>query len=193
MRAHVSPSIAEVTPIPHDHEPQPEEPDRSRRSFLGALLGVASASVGALLAVPVFRYIHYPVSADAGAAGWTEVGSVASIAESPTPVRRTLTVVERDGWREIGSQPVIYLINTGGNITVLSAICPHLGCTLPWDPERKEFVCPCHRGTFSATGAYVSGPPRRSMDSLETKQANGKLRVTYQYFRPDVAAKQVTG
>jgi len=182
-----------MTPMSHDPEPQLEGPDHSRRSFLGALLGVASASIGALLAVPVFRYIHYPVIAEAGAAGWTEVGSVASMAESPTPVRQTLTVVERDGWREIGSQPVIYLINTGGKITVLSAICPHLGCTLPWDPARQEFVCPCHGGTFSATGTYVAGPPRRSMDALETKQADGKLLVKYQYFRPDVAAKEVTG
>jgi menaquinol-cytochrome c reductase iron-sulfur subunit len=53
-------------------------------------------------------------------------------------------------------------------------------------------VCPCHGGTFSADGTHLSGPPRRSLDSLDTKVAGGKLMVKYQYFRPDVSVKEVT-
>ena len=47
----------------HDHEQKVVPLDGSRRSFLGALLWLASAFVGALLAVPVLRYIFYPVTA----------------------------------------------------------------------------------------------------------------------------------
>ena len=175
----------------HDHQHQSVPSDGSRRSFLGALLGLASAGVGVLLAIPVLRYIFYPLTANSGESGWTEVDSVASLANVQTPLRRTLELKQRDGWREIDSQPVVYVVKTGVQLKVLSAICPHLGCTVPWDPGRNEFVCPCHGGTFSADGTHLSGPPRRSLDSLETKVSGGKLMVKYQYFRPDVANKEV--
>src|SRR5664279_1214393 len=165
--------------------------DGSRRSFLGALLGVASACVGALLAVPVLRYIFFPLTANSKESGWADVGSAGSFSSVQTPVPRMLELKQRDGWREIDSQPVVYVVQAGGKTRVLSAICPHLGCTVPWDPGRNEFVCPCHGGTFSADGTHLSGPPRRGLDSLETKVSNGQLMVKYQMFRPDVTSKEV--
>ena len=176
----------------HEHEHQSALPDGSRRSFLGALLGLASESVGFLIAIPVLRYIFYPLTAKSDESDWTEAGSVASFSNVQAPLSCTLDLKQRDGWREVESQPVVYIIKTGGQIKALSAICPHLGCVVPWDPGRNEFVCPCHGGTFSADGAHLSGPPRRSLDSLETKVTGGKLMVRYQYFRPDVPDKEVT-
>ncbi|MHB8500265.1 MAG: Rieske 2Fe-2S domain-containing protein [Candidatus Acidiferrales bacterium] len=175
----------------HDYDHQPLPLGGSRRSFIGVLLGLATAFVSALLAIPVLRYILYPLTANANDSDLTEVGSVASFSNLETPLRRTLELKERDGWRETTSQPVVYVIKTDGKIKVLSAICTHLGCIVPWDPGRNEFVCPCHGGTFSADGAHLSGPPRRGLDSLETKVSGGKLMVKYQYFRPDVATKEV--
>lgn len=176
----------------HDHEHQLVALDGSRRSFLGVLLGLVSASVGALLAVPVLRYVFYPLTANSDESDWTEAGSVASLSNAQAPLRRTLELKQRDGWRETASQPVVYIIRIGGKTKVLSAICPHLGCTVPWNAGRNEFVCPCHGGTFSADGSHLSGPPPRSLDSLETKVSGGKLMVKYQYFRPDVPNKEVT-
>jgi len=166
--------------------------DGSRRSFLGVLIGLASAFVGALLAIPVFRFIFYPLTANAGDSGWADAGPIELFSNLQTPVARTLELKERDGWRETASQPVVYIIKTNGDIKALSAICTHLGCTVPWDAGRNEFVCPCHGGTFSADGGKLSGPPRRGLDSLETKVAEGKLMVKYQYFRPDVSTKEVS-
>jgi menaquinol-cytochrome c reductase iron-sulfur subunit len=164
----------------------------SRRAFLGGLLGLASAFVCALLAVPVLRYVFYPLTAKAEESDWADVGPIASVSNVQTPLRRTLDLKQRDGWRETTTHPVVYIIKTGGELKVLSAICPHLGCTVPWDPGRNEFVCPCHGGTFSADGTHLSGPPRRSLDSLQTKVSGGELMVKYQSFRPDVPTKQVT-
>jgi menaquinol-cytochrome c reductase iron-sulfur subunit len=174
-----------------DHERQGVALDGSRRSFLGVLLGLASTVIGALLAVPVLRYVFYPLTASANNSEWTEVGSVASVSDVETPLRRTLDLKQRDGWLETASQPIVYIIKEGGKLKALSAICTHLGCTVPWDPERNEFVCPCHGGTYSADGKHISGPPRRSLDSLETKVSGDKLMVKYQYFRPDVPYKEV--
>lgn len=164
----------------------------SRRSFLGVLLGLATAGVGALLAIPVVRYLLYPLTSGSASSGWTSAGSLSAVTGSPIPISRTLQIQERDGWRETNIRPTIYLIGSGNTIQALSAICPHLGCTIPWDAARKEFVCPCHGGVFAPDGSYRSGPPRRGMDVLETRVANGNVMVKYQTFRPDVPNKQVT-
>jgi menaquinol-cytochrome c reductase iron-sulfur subunit len=175
----------------HDHEHQLVLRNGSRRSFLGVLLGLASTFIGALLAIPVLRYIFYPLTASAGDSDWTEVGPAAILSDVQMPLRRTLDLKQRDGWLETTSQPIVYIIKGGGKLKALSAICTHLGCVVPWDPGRNEFVCPCHGGTYSADGKHISGPPRRSLDSLETKVSGDKLMVKYQYFRPDVPYKEV--
>jgi menaquinol-cytochrome c reductase iron-sulfur subunit len=176
----------------HDDAQNHLELGVSRRSFLGVLLGLASTTVAALLAVPVVRYLFYPLTAGSTSSGWSVAGSLSEVTASPVPVSRTLHLKERDGWRETVSSPTVYLIGKGNSVQALSAICPHLGCTIPWDAARKEFVCPCHGGVFAPDGHYISGPPRRGMDTLQTKVTNGNVMVKYQTFRPDVPNKQVT-
>ena len=177
---------------PNDDAPSPLPVAESRRSFLGVLLGVASATVGVLLGIPVVRYLLYPLTSGSNATGWSTAGSLSEVGASLVPVSRTLHLKEPDGWRETESSPTVYLIAKGAKVQAFSAICPHLGCIVPWDASRNAFVCPCHGGVFGPDGAYVSGPARRGMDTLETKVANGNVMVKYQTFRPDVANKQVT-
>ena len=78
-----------------------------------------------------------------------------------------------------------------GNSAYLSPICPHLGCSVRWVDAEDKFVCPCHSGSFTATGERIAGPPPRSMDSLESKVEGGVLKVRYQYFRQLVPNKEV--
>jgi menaquinol-cytochrome c reductase iron-sulfur subunit len=80
-----------------------------------------------------------------------------------------------------------------GQVCVLTSICPHLGCTVPWNKEKKQFICPCHGGTFSADGSRLSGPSQRSMDTLETSVQDGQLLVRFQYFRQLVSDKEIVG
>ncbi|MHB8753422.1 MAG: QcrA and Rieske domain-containing protein [Candidatus Acidiferrales bacterium] len=164
----------------------------SRRSFLGVLLGLALAFVAALLAIPVLRFVFYPLRAKSKSSGWSAAGSSSEATTAIAPLSRALDMKQRDGWLETDTNPLIYLIRKGNKVQALSAICPHLGCTVPWDAAQKEFVCPCHGGTFGPDGSYRSGPPRRGMDTLDTKVANGQVMVKYQTFRPDVPNKEVT-
>ncbi len=177
---------------PDDDAPKHPQVVVSRRSFLGVLLGLASTTVAALLAVPVVRYLFYPLTAASTSPGWAAAGPLSEVTASAAPVSRSLHLEQRDGWRETDSSPTVYLIRKGNTVQALSAICPHLGCTVPWDAARGEFVCPCHGGTFAPDGRYISGPPRRGMDTLETTVIKGNVMVKYQTFRPDVPNKQVT-
>ncbi len=44
--------------------------------------------------------------------------------------------------------------------------CPHLGCTVPWEPTQNQFVCPCHGSRYNITGQNVAGPAPRPMDYM---------------------------
>ena len=163
-----------------------------RRSFFAVLLGAGAAGVGALLAVPLVRFVLHPLLRVTTPASWSDVGTVQEFGSAALPVKKLITMEQRDGWRKIVSEKAVYVIkDANGQLGVLSAVCTHLGCSVPWRPERNQFVCPCHIGIFAPDGKLVGGPPPRDMDRLETKVEDGVLKVHYQYFRQLVKDKQI--
>lgn len=163
-----------------------------RRSFLGVLLGVGAASVGAALSVPLVRFALHPTLARTTETVWSDLGLPDELAGITAPVKRVITVEQRDGWRKVVSEKSVYVTKSAdGRLRVLSSVCPHLGCTVAWNEARGQFVSPCHNGVFAPDGALISGPPRRAMDELETKIEDGRLKVRYQYFRQLVATKEM--
>lgn len=52
----------------------------------------------------------------------------------------------------------VFVIREGGEFHVISAVCTHLGCTVQWKEERREFDCPCHGSRFGQDGSVTAGP-----------------------------------
>src|SRR5579863_8701420 len=166
----------------------------SRRSFLTVLLAVGSALVGALLAVPVLRFALFPLIRRTTDIKLSPLGPVSDFASLSEPEMRTIEIEQIDGWRKALSQKAVYVTKDhSGKLLVLTSICPHLGCTVPWKKERNQFVCPCHGGTFLPDGTRVSGPSLRGMDALDTSVQDGQLFVRFQYFRQLVPSREVVG
>jgi Rieske Fe-S protein len=162
----------------------------NRRSFLGALLALGVSSVGALLSIPLARFSLDPIWRSTSTV-WSTVGAVEQFATMTAPVKALITVEQRDGWRKILSTRPVYVVRgADGSLHALSAVCPHLGCTITWNERRGQFLSPCHDGVFSPDGGRISGPPPRGMDELESRVADGMLQVRYQYFRQLVPAKE---
>jgi menaquinol-cytochrome c reductase iron-sulfur subunit len=169
-------------------------PSESKRSFLAALLGVGSVFVGALLSVPLIRFALFPLIRRTTELKGSPVGEIGQFTSASEPVMRTIQIEQVDGWRKAISEKAVYITkDSQGNLRVLTSICPHLGCTLPWNKEKKEFICPCHGATFAPDGSRISGPSLRGMDTLETSVENGQLLVQFQYFRQLVSDKEVIG
>src|ERR1700722_6482516 len=169
-------------------------PSENRRSFLAALLGVGGVFVGALLSVPLIRFALFPLIRRTTELKGSPVGGLSEFTSSTEPVMRTIQIEQVDGWRKAVSEKAVYVTkDSKGQLRVLTSICPHLGCTVPWNKEKKQFVCPCHGATFAADGARVGGPSLRGMDALETSIQDGQLLARYQYFRQLVADKEVIG
>jgi menaquinol-cytochrome c reductase iron-sulfur subunit len=169
-------------------------PLEGRRSFLGVLLGIGSLFVGALLSVPLIRFALFPLLRRTTELKSSPVGELKDFSSLTEPVMCTVQIEQVDGWRKAVSEKAVYVTKDGqGQLRVLSSICPHLGCTVPWNKDKKEFVCPCHGATFAPDGTRVSGPSLRGMDALETSVQNGQLLVRFQYFRQLVSDKEVIG
>ena len=171
-------------------EPSPQ----NRRSFLGALLAVGSVFVGALLSVPLIRFALFPLIRRTTDLKSSPVGPLSEFSSLTEPAMRTIEIEQIDGWRKTVSEKAVYITkDEQGHLCVLTSICPHLGCTVPWNKEKKQFICPCHGGTFAADGSRVSGPSQRGMDTLESSVQDGQLLVRFQYFRQLVSDKEVVG
>lgn len=166
----------------------------SRRSFLGVLLGLGSFFVGALLSVPLLRFALFPLLRRTTELKSSPVGDLSAFSSLSEPVMRTIQTEQVDGWRKAVSEKAVYVTkDSQGQLRVLTSICPHLGCTVPWNKDKNQFVCPCHGATFAADGTRVSGPSLRGMDPLETSVQDGQLLVRFQYFRQLVSDKEVIG
>jgi menaquinol-cytochrome c reductase iron-sulfur subunit len=166
----------------------------NRRSFLGALLGVGSVLVGGLLSVPLIRFALFPLLRRTTELKSSPVGTLSEFSPLTEPVMRTIQIEQVDGWRKAISEKAVYVTkDRQGQLRVLTSVCPHLGCTVPWNKEKRQFVCPCHGATFTSDGSRVGGPSQRGMDTLETSVQDGQLLVRFQYFRQIVPDKEVIG
>jgi quinol---cytochrome c reductase iron-sulfur subunit, bacillus type len=177
-----------------DHTPAicRDEGSVTRRSFLGVLLGFGTVVMGAALSVPLIRFALHPLLTKTTEIGWSDVGSTDEFTSLTAPIKRVIKVEQRDAWRKIISEKAVYVVPAkNGAIRVLSPICPHLGCSVPWNETKREFICPCHVAVFAMDGTKISGPVPRSMDDLESKVENGLLKVRYQYFRQLIPTKEV--
>ena len=168
-----------------------EENGLTRRSLFASLLGMGGAVIGAVVGLPVFRSLFYPVYAEEEHPQWSDVGDIKDFGEAGTPVVKTVAVTRRDGWRDVVSHHSVFVNRSAdGAFQVLSSVCPHLGCSVAWHEDQSKFICPCHGGQFSADGKRISGPPPRGLDSLESQVHEGKLQVHFAFFRSNLPGQK---
>ncbi len=74
---------------------------------------------------------------------------------------------------------VLLLRKDGGAIIALGSVCPHLGCTVYYRPQKKVFECPCHQGVFDADGNPIGGPPEGPLSQYPTEVRGGKVFVQF--------------
>jgi Rieske Fe-S protein len=55
---------------------------------------------------------------------------------------------------------------SAADFIALGSTCPHLGCQVRWEPQNGRYFCPCHNGTFDASGKGTGGPPGEAGQSL---------------------------
>ncbi len=144
------------------HEKE-ESTDISRRDWLKWAWGAAGALV-ALEAGAVALKFFAPKVVEGQFGGVFTVGHVDEFPPgSVTPV----------------TAGRFYLVRLDdGGFLALYRKCTHLGCAVPWDQARGEFVCPCHASAFKPDGDVINPPAPRPLDRFPvTIGAEGMIEV----------------
>jgi nitrite reductase/ring-hydroxylating ferredoxin subunit len=104
------------------------------------------------------EYIKESVNAVAQYADWVTGGDVGSADE----IARDSGAVLRQGLLKVA----VYR-DAQGQLHPRSAVCPHLGCIVSWNPAEKTWDCPCHGSRFDCKGAVINGPANSDLPPVE--------------------------
>ena len=91
-------------------------------------------------------------------ASYVTPGEVPSV-EEITP---NTGAVVREGLRKVA-----IFRDEAGEIHRRSAICPHLGCIVGWNPAASTWDCPCHGSRFDPYGKVLNGPAASNLATLD--------------------------
>ncbi|KAH7166540.1 FAD dependent oxidoreductase [Dactylonectria macrodidyma] len=69
--------------------------------------------------------------------------------------------------KESPLNPIAVYKDENGNVTKMSALCPHLKGVVCWNAVEKSFDCPVHGSRFSPTGLCVNGPAKSNLTPVQ--------------------------
>ncbi|HJT22458.1 MAG TPA: ubiquinol-cytochrome c reductase iron-sulfur subunit [Nitrospira sp.] len=163
-------------------------PVGTRRRFFEWVTGAIAGLIGVSLAVPLVGYVIYPAFRRR-TQSWVDVAAVDELSVGK-PKQLDYVATVHDGYLETKMQKAVWAIRQqGGQVTVFSPMCTHLGCGYHWDGEAQQFKCPCHGSVFDVSGRVVGGPAPRPLDALPSKVDNGRLLVMYKEFKSGVTGQ----
>jgi len=187
-------SPAQVGPAGMSGAPAPEP----RRGFvlksIAVLLGAAAYLTPVVAGVASFLN---PLRQKRQEGQFMRLAMLDALPADGTPLKTTVTRDRVDAWNRFANQPVgaVFLRRVGaGEVRAIHVVCPHAGCFVTFDSEKKGFFCPCHNASFDIEGRRtdaISSSPR-DLDTLEVDSARltqGEVWVRFENFRTGTAEK----
>ncbi|MGK4007719.1 Rieske (2Fe-2S) protein [Sorangium sp. So ce1036] len=175
--------------------PSPGAPPGERRGALKALVAIGGLAYAGAIAVPAASFLAGSTSGGAGAGGGRERWvRIARLDDLPAGEPRRLQVIgdERDAFTVAKDQLLgsVWILREGEKVRAMSATCPHLGCAIDLNDDKKSFNCPCHASRFALSGVPETGPSPRPMDPLATRVVDGWVEVDFRRYRDGIAELQ---
>jgi len=172
-----------------------------RRGFLTKFLAIVIGGIAGLFPLIVGLLVFLdPLRSrrKGGGKGFVKVAALDALLVGK-PRRVTVYDDRVDAWNLFLQEPIgaVYLLrNEDDSVVAFTAVCPHAGCPVDWDPDRTLYQCPCHDSSFKIDGSLANpkSPAARGLDSLEidnSRLAEGEVWVRYQNFRAGTSEKIV--
>jgi cytochrome b6-f complex iron-sulfur subunit/menaquinol-cytochrome c reductase iron-sulfur subunit len=172
-------------------------PTTSRRG-LALATALGACALAAAAAGPSLTLALAPLRTTKRGGRWVRTVRLDQLEEG-RPRRVAVIDDRKDAWTvergvELGS---VWLVRQGEKVLALSAVCPHLGCSVNAVETQDGkgaagFACPCHTSAFDPSGKRTSGPSPRDLDALETKVEDGHVAVDFRRFRIGIEEKVET-
>ena len=158
-----------------------------RRSFLGAIIGLTSTAIAAFLGITMARFSILPAFSKSKEVGWIDLCKLSELPENKL-VKKSITIAQEAGWGEFKASRLLWVMRKGEAVSIFSAVCPHLGCTV--NAKEEHFLCACHGSEWNHAGQKLAGPAPRNLDQLEHRIENNLLQVRYQDFKQGISIQE---
>lgn len=177
-----------------------EEPRRCFLAQCGSLVLAATAISPAVVACGT-TVLNPVMKEHGGKAGKTyRVASLNQLTENGPPQMVAIKDNQTDGWMlklDVPVGAVWIRRKSGEQVQAFQALCPHAGCPIMYDDQKKLFYCPCHAALFDLDGKRTAqpspSPSPRDMDTLEVTVENGDILVAFKRFKEGTADKTCEG
>jgi Rieske Fe-S protein len=171
-------------------------PDEDRRKFLKVATCAIGGGVGLAVAGPALTLVASPAGKVTVTTPTTplDLGLAEQFRASDPPRKVDIVApVIKDAWtaaRDVVLGAAWVRRTAPDKLLALSAVCPHLGCGIGWDPIAGNFLCPCHDSRFSPDGAKLTGPSERGMDALPLEVKDGRIQLTWIRYKLGLATPE---
>lgn len=160
----------------------------TRRKFLSDSGKIVIGLVGAgMLSSAAFVYggINNPKPASDQKDTLVELGTKSDLDQIKETIKIDYNTSVQDGWVEQKVSGFVYVTkDKNSNLLIISPMCTHLGCTVPFASEDQKqsntdlaFLCPCHQGEYDEIGINIGGPPPRPLDIFRPIIREGKVSI----------------
>ncbi len=189
----------------HSSTLAPSASDIPRRSFLVRTLSLLVGGIAALVPLaagaiffldPVTRKKRAigTTGKSVDAEGFIKVTMTDALSEDGAPRSFKVIADLQDFWNKFPDSEIgaVYLRRDDqGEVVCFNARCPHLGCTVNYDPDQQKFICPCHESSFLLDGTRSNEIPPRDLDPLDVQvRGDNEVWVKFQKFRAGCAERK---
>lgn len=96
-------------------------------------------------------------------------GWMKSVRSEPTDLQADeAAIYSREG------TPIAAYRDAEGELHTQSAVCPHMGCVVDFNPAERSWDCPCHGSRFHADGEVFDGPAIEGLSTIEDLKADSE-------------------
>jgi len=78
---------------------------------------------------------------------------------------------------QAGGHKIVLARLKSGDVTGVSWVCTHAGCTVCFEDGAQEFACPCHGSRFKPDGRRAAGPARRALQEYPVTEEGEELII----------------
>lgn len=176
-----------------DSPTQPERRDfltKASALTLGAVTTLVPAGAGLITLLDPLRH-------KAKVGEFSRIATLSSLPEDGTPRQFAVVADREDAWNKFPQVRVgaVYLRKTGPKeVQAINVVCPHAGCFVNYQPDERQYLCPCHNSSFALDGTIKdqSSPSPRPLDALEVQvREDGAIWVKFENYRAGVHEKIV--
>ncbi|MGE0538717.1 MAG: ubiquinol-cytochrome c reductase iron-sulfur subunit [Dehalococcoidia bacterium] len=167
-------------PAPADAAPAAEAAagptDPSRRRLMTAVVGACAGAIGVAVGAPAAIMFIGPMLEDTPRE-WRPVGAVDQFTVGNT-VSVTFETVAPVPWSGVTATVAAWLRRESETEFIAFAVnCTHLGCPVRWEQTASLFLCPCHGGTYYASGDVAAGPPPYALNRYPVRVTDGQVEI----------------